>query len=618
MKAKMGLMKKKKRGERREGFQPDQASRLKKLALEAWEEAVYDMYNPNIPEPVISFNEDYKEPFYIDITDWTVHLNLFHAPSFQEADFKKFTRSISHHELGHYCSCPYDGVTNALMLQAARKVLGDNYAPIACNIVSDLIIEHGLSHRFKDLSAWRFDESLKKIGAGFDKQPPSKTWKLVVQSEAILTGKEAPKELLKSVDFDDVKTDARKIAKLVQKDINNMNSWASLTGKVSKILLKYIKEEFPAFQTRTKPDPSSNLRNVPGKENTSIKIPEDVLEQLGDVSKTSDRDNGRLNEKSLKRSERKGAGKDEPGDDNSEKILGELAKESDTFGDFGGPAVALGLVRKEHALATWYRNRSAGLINVEIIEETLTGSLPVSPATWRLGDPLESLDLTLTLLNSPVIIPNLTTRRWEYHFQTGLQLDETYPDFLIVIDSSYSMGWKPNSRGKKAKGEYDVALVAAFAAIHFARKKGIEMASINFSGFYKACDWTKDVEEIERNLLEYEGDGTVLPTPAIIDMVEDQQRPTLIFIISDAGLYNWSSGINPLMKLVEKGHHIVFFLIGGRKNQLKAKKFIQFMDKGGKIHVIGNVNDLIGLVITEIKETYSKEVEEKVEGESGI
>ncbi|MHC1592184.1 MAG: vWA domain-containing protein, partial [Candidatus Helarchaeales archaeon] len=289
---------------------------------------------------------------------------------------------------------------------------------------------------------------------------------------------------------------------------------------------------------------------------------------------------------------------------NDEKILEELAKYADTFGDFGGPAVALGLVRQEQALAAWYRNRARGLIEVNIQVRKRTGQLPVAPAAWRLGDPVESLDLTLTLLNSPIIIPNITTRKWEFKYRTGLKPEKTYPDFLIVIDSSGSMNWYPNRKGRVAKGEYDTALVAAFAAIHFAKLKGIKMAAINFSGTHESCKWTRDPGKVEEILLRYQGDGTVLPTREIVRVVGQNSNISLIFIISDAGLYGWYASINPLMDLIKKKHKIIFFLIGANKKDLKRKRFIEFMNKGGKIYPIKNVKDLINLVVTEIKEEY--------------
>nr|MDO8111394.1 VWA domain-containing protein [Candidatus Sigynarchaeota archaeon] len=585
---------------------------LRKVAIDGWDEAKCDMFNPAVPDPVISFSSDYKEPFYIDIRDWTVHLNLAQSPSLDEKILHKFTRSISHHELGHYTICPYDGTMNGLMLQAAQRVIGQVHAPVACNIVSDLIIEQSLAKRFNEITKWRFDESLTKITGDMKSQAPSDTWKLIVASESLAMNMDIPPAVKKAVDFKDVMADAKKIAKLIDKSARDTNAWPALVDKVSRILKPYLAQDFPVLVTIEDLDPSSGWRDVPGEEGTFVKIPVDVLEQCGDVSKTSDKDNGRMNEKSLKRSGR-GRGRGRKGKEQQEgegvdpRILIELAKHAKNIGEFGGPAVNMGLIRKEHVLAAWYRARAAGLIRVDIKTLKNVGAMPISPTTWRLGDAVESLDLTLTLLNSPIIIPNRTTMRWDFAMQTGEVPEKHFPDFLIVIDSSGSMHWKPDAPTDAGKGPYDIALVAGFAAVHFARKKGIQLAAINFSGSHRTCDWTKDVDQVEKIMLEYEGDGTVLPTREVIKLAVKNGKPTLIFIISDAGLYDWQAEMTPLTALMERRHRIVFFLIGGRASDLHEKRFVDFTKVGGRIYCIHNIHDLIGMVVDEVKRTYAPE-----------
>ncbi|MBD3187323.1 hypothetical protein GF325_10870, partial [Candidatus Bathyarchaeota archaeon] len=557
---------KKQRGETGAGSAIDDAIRekLERIIVDGWLEALSDMYNPQVPDPHISFSNEYREAFYIDIEDWTVHLNMAHAPSLEPQSLRKFSRSISHHELGHYTICPYDGVTNALMLQAAQKELKPEHAPIACNVISDLIIENDLVRRFPELTNWRFKETLLKILEEMDGEGVSDTWRIVVLADKILNGKPIPRPVSESISFEDIREDVGAIAKIVEHSLHDMNSWPKATEKIAKILKKYLEKDFPVVEVGVHLAPGSNVRIVPGEDGVQVLIPEDVLEQSGDVTKISDKDNGRLNEKAIKKQH--GGSEEFPDDEldsdeekaNRDKVLEKLAKESDTFSEFGAPAMGLGLVTRGQVLAAWYRYRSAGLIDVEIRVPKQKGQLPVTPVTWRVGDPLESLDLTLTLLNSPLMIPNLTTRRWDYEFDTGLVKSETYPNFLLVVDSSGSMGWNPGASSKGGKGAYDTALVAAFAAIHFARRKGVEIAGINFSGYFRIRTWTKDLSRIESLLLDYQGDGTVLPTGEIIRLVEKNQDPCLVFIISDAGLYNWYGAMNPLMEILDDGNHLVF------------------------------------------------------------
>lgn len=591
-----------------------------RIATDAWHEALFDMYNPAVPDPEFSFSPDHEEPFYIDMERWTVHMNLTAVPDLDDAGFHRFVRSMSHHELGHYTTCPYDGVTNALMLQAASREVGIELGPIACNIVSDLIIEAGLKDRFPGLTRERFDASLVDLASRFggDRQP-SLTWKVIVLAEARVTGFPLPGAVQAAVDFSDAVADAAKIARMILKDGRDVQKWPSLARRVARVMKPHLASEFPidrnAGGAGTNPDPASGFRATPGSDDGHVYIPPEVLQHSGDVSKVSDRDNGRLGERALRarRSKRRGRGsgsREQPATaeqaPDAAGILEELAKHSRNVGDFGGPATALGLVRSEQVLATWYRFRSKGLVRVDVLVRKQTGQLPVTTETWRLGDPIESLDLALTVLNSPVIIPNVTTRRWEHRYQSGTFPGKDCPDFLIAIDSSYSMGWHPAAVTEAGRGPYDVALVAAFAAVHHARRKGVKLAAINFSGGHTSVSWTRDTSAIENVLLRYEGDGTVLPTPAIIEMVRAREGggKVLVFIISDAGLHDWQGSVPPLMDLASEGHGIVLFLIGGNPRHLEQKRFKVFMAKGGKIHCIASVHDLVGLVVKEIRDAY--------------
>ncbi|MHA1716332.1 MAG: hypothetical protein ACTSXP_11870, partial [Promethearchaeota archaeon] len=298
------MKRKRKWAKSRKNMKRRQFNKMKRYIKEGWEEALYDMFNPNIPDPIISFNENYLEAFYIDVNDWTVHLNMAHAPvNWRDPkEIQMFARAISQHELGHYTIAPYDGVTNARMFQEASKIITAEHAAIACNVVTDLIVEHHLSTRFKELSEWCFSRLAEQVFKDNNKNGQlSKTWKLMVLAETMVTGKEVPKIINEKVDFTDVKSDSRKIARTINNCLNDMNAWPKAAKKVAAIIKPYIYSEFPTIKQKNSPDPSSNLRNVPGEEDSTIRVPSDVLEQYGDVTKVSDKDTGRMNEKSLKK-----------------------------------------------------------------------------------------------------------------------------------------------------------------------------------------------------------------------------------------------------------------------------------------------------------------------------
>ena len=90
--------------------------------------------------------------------------------------------------------------------------------------------------------------------------------------------------------------------------------------------------------------------------------------------------------------------------------------------------------------------------------------------------------------------------------------------------------------------------VASFAALHYAASKGVKFSVINFSNRADTCHWTNDYHQAERVLLRYQGRGTVLPIKSIEDVCKKAERNSLIFIITDFGIYNWSKSKKSILK----------------------------------------------------------------------
>jgi hypothetical protein len=215
---------------------------------------------------------------------------------------------------------------------------------------------------------------------------------------------------------------------------------------------------------------------------------------------------------------------------------------------------------------------------------------------------MEQLDVPLTLLNSPVIIPNITTRKWAFKEGPGHVVEKEIPDLLIVLDSSGSMGWNYSARSISARGPYHTAVVASFAALHHAASKGVKFSVVNFSNRADTCQWTTDYHKAEKIILRYQGGGTVLPIKAIATQCEKAERNVLVLIITDFGIYNWAKAKKQMIELANKGHNIVGFFIGASK--IPKDRFKNLLDKVN-FYPIRNIKDLIDLVIDNIKRYYS-------------
>jgi hypothetical protein len=271
------------------------------------------------------------------------------------------------------------------------------------------------------------------------------------------------------------------------------------------------------------------------------------------------------------------------------------------YSEFGAPASQAGILINAAPLATWYRGKAKNLMEIKIFEEKPGGEVPAYPEVWRIGDPIEELDIVQSLLNSPVIIPNVTTRKWALKEGPGVLEEKMLPDLLIVLDSSGSMGWNYTAASNSSRGKYHTALIASFAALHYAARKRVKFSIINFSNYADVSNWTFNYRKAEKTLLRYQGGGTHLPLKNIVDQCNATDQKVLIFIITDFGIYNWAKSKKIFIDLINRGHKIVGFFIGTKK--IPKNKFKGLMDKM-TLYPIKNEKDLINLIIHEVKRYY--------------
>jgi uncharacterized protein with von Willebrand factor type A (vWA) domain len=160
--------------------------------------------------------------------------------------------------------------------------------------------------------------------------------------------------------------------------------------------------------------------------------------------------------------------------------------------------------------------------------------------------------------------------------------------------------------GKTVRGPYHTALVSAFAAMHFALRRGSRVAAINFSDGTRTCDWTTERASVERVLLAYQGGGTVAPVNKIRDACEAAEAMVLALVITDAYVANWDTLVKMVSKLANQGHRIVFFHIGGDAGAKESKTHKDLRKAGAAVYGIRSIKDLPGLVVKEAQAAYRK------------
>ncbi len=550
--------------------------RIIELADISWALTLKEFYFPPLNKPKYVFDYTHIEGFYIDPEDrWQITMNLANTPIFKDdQEYIDYFHIISLHEVSHYQIIPYDGLIHAKLLRAASIHVNQNYAPIVVNVFADLIIDAKLYKKHPELIIWESKatyEHIKTKGqmSNFSKflfRAYEKMWNI---------------NLFEVEELQEMDLLSEKVTKVVLKDFEDESTWEKKVSTVARHLSTLIKDTFTLTGAHNRTEKGNEKRKSPG--GSFMEIPQDVLEVMDNPLETKNSD--RLKE----------------GNEDELKQKAEEFAKYVPFSEFGGPARQAGILLDGEPLATWYRGLAKNLIEIKIFEEKPGGQLPVYPEVWRIGDRIEDLDIVQTLLNSPVIIPNLTTRKWAIEKGPGHLIEKQIPDLLLVLDSSGSMRWNYTSRIERGRGQYHLALIAAFATLHYAAKKGAKFSIINFSNIADICSWTSDFKKAETTLLRYQGGGTVLPIKQIAQQCEKAERKSLIFIITDFGIYNWSKAKKSMIDLAQRGHKIVGFFIGASK--IPKDKFKNLLDKV-TFYGIRNSKDLINLVISEVKKYY--------------
>jgi len=554
-------------------------NRLIALAKTAWAKTMVEFYFPPLNEPNFVFDYTHKEGFYIDPDHkWQITMNLANTPEFlKDEEFIDYYYAISLHEVSHYQVIPYDGLINAKLLKAAMTYVNKNLAPIVVNVFADLIIDTKLHQKYPELMEWELKETYKSLSSRSDSKFSDFAQFLFRSYEKMWE-----KDITDDKSFTKMDTMVNRVVNVIKKDIEDESTWEEKVSKVAYHMRKLINDTFTLMGVGGILDEGSTTRQGPGGQ-TRIEIPEDILEIMDNPLENKNGDN-------LK----------EDNEDDLRQKAEEFAKDT-PFSEFGAPAGQAGLFIDGNPLSTWYRGLAKDLIEIRIFEEKPGGQMPLYPEVWRIGDPIEELDILQTCLTSPVIIPNMTTRKWAYKDGPGILEEKLIPDLLLVLDSSGSMGWDYTMRSEGGRGPYHTALVASFAALHFAASKGVKFSVINFSNRPDICKWTSNYHDAEKTLLRYQGGGTHLPTKTIASQCGKADGKALVFIITDFGIYNWGPSKKIMIELANKGHKIVGFFIGS--NSVPETRFKDLLEKV-TFYPISNVKDLINLVIEEVKKYY--------------
>ncbi|MBD3159051.1 MAG: hypothetical protein GF309_09710 [Candidatus Lokiarchaeota archaeon] len=561
----------------------------RQLAKEAWAHAIDDFYHPPLPEPVIEEKRDASSYFYIDPANWTVHVNLKGVPPSLKAEaVMSFLRSICHHEIQHYLLCPYDGVTNGMMFAKARKHVDDANAMFACNLFADLVVDSELMNRFPAITKNRIIESIRHSSTV--RRSNSNLWQLIVGCYHRHWGLEFPKGV--SLDKNTASA-AKEITSIAEKYMKTEKHWPTAAGEIARILADWS-DESDKDLLESGEDSSAQENGSSGSSARRVSIPSDVDVMMGSPIEIRNRDR-------MKKCV------DENQSESEETKMGGLAKRVvERGGDLDDLEAVYFLAGKDLSKSNWirfwYRAAVHGMLRIDVKSKSNQGTVPLNPFIWRIGDPVEELDIVQSLQAFPVLIPNMSTRRWLRTEVSGSGAPASLPNLLVVLDSSGSMHWSID-RGMP-KGPFHIALLSAFAAIDFAFKKSKKVAAINFSESVKSSSLTRERARIENILTSYQGGSTIAPVEEIRNICRSSEGNLLVIMMTDAEIANWDGLLKTIKRICSNGHR--FFLFHIRSSRYSSDDLdAELSEAGAQVIPLDSAEDLFGLVVRETKRIYA-------------
>ena len=537
----------------------------KKKALEACRHVFQNEYNRSlgIPLPNIDFilpdTHNFKSgEYYIRVGDtWQIHLNFGLLPTSYK-DFQEEVRVLTRHEIEHYMCCPFDVVTHFRMLKVIIDTYHEHYSHHLIDIVSlsrilanqaaDIIIDtknffRNKSETLKSEIAW-----IKKGGNESFKDLPRHSKLMFLTKEAIW---KVSLELFE--DDDELLGNVNSLARRFEKEgIDNKGLFISKTIDYTHSFFKLFEED----KKEEKQQADSGQLN--GQQNVQPQIT--------------------------------------PSKDSQENVSQFVFQSPDKIKEqFSQILSAAGLssITEKEKQQIWFEAQNTDII--PIIEQSQKGSNDnySYPTSWKLGDPLEEMDMMLSFSTSPIIIPGVTTKKWVQNPRYSAGSEKINTDLLLIVDSSGSMGSITD-----AKTNMHQAVLAAYGIIKYFERKKNQIAVIGFSDRITVnIDWTEDYNYIREKLLLNGSGGTSFPINGIQEIIESSKNPTVTVIITDGELQNTSQTISYFKDYLTKGNKLFIFL-QDRKSTIEHYKTLT--NYGAKVSKTLTANEMRDSVLNEI------------------
>lgn len=607
--------------------------------LQAFRQACWDLYVSNLPDPKVvdtddrkaakevSLPEDVPRGFSIDPRTWVISFNTGDMPSDLPTleDRVRLARSIFHHEITHFTQVPADGVTEAVLVDAALKgfrdpAIADNpemakgCAYVAINFLGDLIGDTMLAKSnygredFNDLTVWRTRtiaaEAAKAAKAAGGQ--PSLLWQALVTAYERMWDEDLGIDAVVKKRDPKAVAAAEQMVKAIGADYRDRSTWEGKTRRFAEILEPLIKLE-------GKSGKGKSGKGGKGGGSSGMSVPEDLRRQMGNPTESPTGKAGGESQEDKKAggSGEGEGGKENPADSMDDRVLEAVyERNKKSPGSFAGTMGALAGVEPDDALRLMYRARARELlVSLAEKENQRAERIPSYRTTWNVGDPVMGrggLEVIPSVMASGRPVPGITTYKRKLDAATGHGRLKMIPDLVLLIDSSGSMNWDPQADNPDSRGNFDKAILAAEAAALYALDNGGKVAAVNFSGpaQVRSVAYTADINEVERVLMHCFQEGTVFPVEKAKQLIRRATNPLLTCVMSDCQLSNPDEAVSALSGAVNEHDSAAVFWIGGSSGYGAGSFVEQMRSNGALIYPVARIEDLAGMIIGEVKRTY--------------
>ncbi len=446
----------------------------------------------------------------IRLVDHTIVLSL---PDIVRYRLQDFPLEIMGHEIGHHVLCPADLSDQGRLLARMRRSLPsiEHTAPFLSNLYADLLI----NDRLRRSTKLRMDEVYAHLGRDSD----DALWTLYMRIYELLWS--LKKSTLAAGKISDaMEGDAQLGARLIRAYARD---WLDGAGRFAALCFPYIaKDGVGECQKILKGWHDLRGSGVGGDPAGLTDIEDGELD--GAVHPALDDDLAGVDlEKRLD-----ALHPDAPG--------GSRGQAREPF-EYGEILKAMGIDLSEDEVAIrYYREQAARhLVRFPVREMPQTKEPhPEGIETWDVGSPIQEIDWVESVVQSPTIIPGVTTVKRTEGLASGAMPEKEPVDLDIYVDCSGSM---PNPKFQRSF----LSLVGAIIALS-ALRVGSRVQATLWSGagqFMTTQGFVSDSNAVLRILTGYLGGGTAFPIHKLRDTYASRttrDRKVHVLVISDDGV----------------------------------------------------------------------------------